>query len=143
MKVLIINGPNINLIGKREPEIYGSITYKKLTETLMKKASELNIELEIFQSNHEGGIIDKIHKAKGNTELIIGNFGAYTHTSIAIRDALMGVNIPFIEVHISNVFERESFRHKSYFSDIAIGIITGFGINSYILALIAARDYLS
>ena len=109
----------------------------------MKKASELNIELEIFQSNHEGGIIDKIHKAKGNTELIIGNFGAYTHTSIAIRDALMGVNIPFIEVHISNVFERESFRHKSYFSDIAIGIITGFGINSYILALIAARDYLS
>lgn len=143
MKVLIINGPNINLIGKREPEIYGSINYEKLTETLMKKASELNIELEIFQSNHEGGIIDKIHKAKGNTELIIGNFGAYTHTSIAIRDALMGVNIPFIEVHISNVFERESFRHKSYFSDIAIGIITGFGINSYILALIAARDYLS
>ncbi len=143
MKVLIINGPNINLIGKREPEIYGSINYEKLTEILMKKSSALGLELEIFQSNHEGGIIDKIHKAKGNTELIIGNFGAYTHTSIAIRDALMGVNIPFIEVHISNVFERESFRHKSYFSDIAIGIITGFGINSYILALIAARDYLS
>ncbi len=143
MKVLIINGPNINLIGKREPEIYGSINYEKLTEILMKKSSALGLELEIFQSNHEGGIIDKIHKAKGNTELIIGNFGAYTHTSIAIRDALMGVNIPFIEVHISNVFERESFRHKSYFSDIAIGIITGFGINSYILALIAARDYQS
>ena len=143
MKVLIINGPNINLIGKREPEIYGNITYEKLTEILMKKASDLRLELEIFQSNHEGDIIDKIQKTEGNADFIIGNFGAYTHTGIAIRDALLGVKIPFIEVHVSNVFKRENFRHKSYFSDIAVGTITGFGINSYILALNAARDYLS
>ncbi len=141
-RVLIINGPNINLLGRREPEIYGGISYSKLCDILKKEGNNLGFKLEIFQSNSEGAIIDKIHSAYGNIDIIIGNFGAYTHTSIAIRDAILSVNIPFIEVHLSNIFAREEFRKKSYFSDIAAGIISGFGVNSYILALYAAKELL-
>ena len=141
--VLVINGPNINLLGKREPSIYGSATYEDLCKDLMRDAKEKNLSLEIFQSNHEGEIVDKIQEASENTDLIIINAGAYTHTSVAIRDALAAVSIPIIEVHISNIYKRENFRHHSYLSEIVSGIIAGFGTNSYFLALNAASRMLS
>ncbi len=142
-KILILNGPNINLIGFREPEIYGSENYEKLCKRLKDTGEELNFYIEIFQSNSEGELIDKIHASNSKIDLIIANFGAYTHTSIALRDALLAVKIPLIEVHITNIFSREDFRKKSYFSDISLGIISGFGTYSYILALYAAKDILS
>ena len=141
LRILILNGANINFLGKREPDIYGGTTYTKLSEEIIKKAEELNISVEIFQSNSEGELIDKIQSSFGKTDFIIVNPGAYTHTSIALRDAFLSVKIPFIEVHISNIFKREAFRHKSYFSDISVGTITGFGTYSYILALYAAKNY--
>jgi len=141
VKFLILNGPNINLIGDREPEVYGKVDYNTLIEIIKKECNKLNIEYEIFQSNSEGELIDKIHECK-NFDLIIANLGAYTHTSIAIRDAILGVNVPVIEVHLSNIFKREKFRHKSLISDIAVGIITGFGHYSYILAINAGYNHL-
>ncbi len=141
MKVLILNGPNINFIGKREPEIYGSVDYYGLCSMLKEEASKIDIELEIFQSNIEGELINKLQSVYQKVDFIIANLGAYTHTSIALRDALLAVNIPFIEIHISNVFKREKFRHKSLFSDIAIGVIAGIGIYGYIAALHAAKNY--
>ena len=141
MRILILNGANINFLGRREPDIYGGATYAELSEEIIKKAEELNINVEIFQSNSEGELIDKIQSSFENTDFIIANLGAYTHTSIALRDAFLSVKIPFIEVHISNIFKREKFRHKSYFSDIAVGNIAGFGTYSYILALYAAKNY--
>ena len=136
--ILLVNGPNINLIGKREASIYGNTSYEELSSGLMKSAKERSINLEIYQSNHEGEIVDKIQSASGKIDVIIINAGAYTHTSVAIRDALAAVSIPAIEVHISNIYKREEFRHHSYLSEIAVGIIAGFGINSYYLALDAA-----
>lgn len=133
MKLLIINGPNINLLGHREVSIYGKLNYATLIEELSNYAKRENIDIEFFQSNIEGEIVTKIQKAIHDG--IILNAAAFTHTSIAIRDALLAVKIPFIEVHISNVFSREAFRHKSYLSDIAIGVVAGFGIYSYILAM--------
>ena len=141
-KVVILNGPNINLIGKREPEIYGNLNYNEICKKIAKVAKDLNFDIEIFQSNNEGFLIDKIHLLENNCDFIICNFGAYTHTSIALRDALLSVKIPFIEVHLSNIFSREEFRRKSYFSDIAAGVISGFGANSYILALYAIKEIL-
>ncbi|MDH5543055.1 MAG: type II 3-dehydroquinate dehydratase [Nitrospinota bacterium] len=141
--VLVINGPNINLLGKREPSIYGSATYEDLCKDLLRDAKEKNLGLEIYQSNHEGEIVDKIQEASEKTDLIIINAGAYTHTSVAIRDALAAVSIPIIEVHISNIYKRENFRHHSYLSEIVSGIIAGFGTNSYFLALNAASRMLS
>jgi len=134
MKINLINGPNLNLLGKREPEKYGNFSLDDVINTLNKKAKDNNIKLLHFQSNHEGEIIDYIHKKCSDSNYVLINPGAFTHTSIAIRDALLGVNAKIIEIHISNIYKRETFRHKSYISDIAIGSIIGLGLNSYILA---------
>jgi 3-dehydroquinate dehydratase-2 len=141
-KILILNGPNINLIGKREPDIYGKVSYNDLCRKLEDTGKDIGFYVEIFQSNSEGALIDKIHNSLNKVDFIIANFGAYTHTSIALRDALLAVKIPFVEVHLSNIFAREDFRKNSFFSDISLGIISGFGINSYILALYAAKELL-
>lgn len=135
MKIAIINGPNLNLLGKREPEIYGNQTFEQFFYNLQKKYTE--IELIYFQSNIEGEIINKIHEIGFDFDGIILNAGAYTHTSIAIADAIKSVQSPVIEVHISNTFARETFRHQSYISPVSSGIILGFGIKSYELALLS------
>ena len=135
MNILIINGPNLNLLGLREPNIYGAKTLSDINKHLDQIAIQLNITIAHFQSNHEGAIVDKIHEARNNVDYIIINAGALTHTSVAIRDALIGVAIPFVEVHISNVHARESFRHHSYLSDKAVGVIVGLGTFGYQAAL--------
>ena len=142
MDILLINGPNLNLLGTREPEIYGSKTLSQIESELLEVAGRNKINLECFQSNHEGEIVDKIQLSIEKTKGILINAGAFTHTSIAIRDALVGSNIPFIELHISNIFKREDFRKESYLTDKALGIISGFGINSYYLALDAIITHL-
>ena len=136
MKILLINGPNINMLGIREKNIYGNVDYENLCEILREKSKELSIELEIVQSNIEGEIINFIHEAYEKYDGIIINPGAYTHYSIAIYDALKSVNIPTVEVHISNVHAREEFRTKSVTAPACIGQISGFGVDSYILAMI-------
>lgn len=133
MKILILNGPNLNLLGKREPEIYGSLTFEEYFKTLQKKYA--NIELHYYQSNIEGEIIDKLHEVGFNFDGVILNAGAYTHTSVAIGDAIKGIETPVIEVHISNVHSREDFRHISYITPVVKGVIAGFGLQSYDLAL--------
>lgn len=133
MKILIINGPNLNLLGKREPEIYGSQTFEQYFEEL--KAKYPIIELSYFQSNSEGALIDKLHETGFSFDGIILNGGAYTHTSIAIADAIAAIKTPVVEVHISNVYAREEFRHHSYFSRNCKGVIVGLGIDGYRLAL--------
>lgn len=134
--VLLLNGPNLNLLGQRELEKYGSKSLSKVVNEVRKLADDFDINLEDFQSNGEGELIDRIHKAKNDAvDYIIFNPGAYTHTSIALRDAMLGVSIPFIEVHISNIYQREKFRKKSYFTDIAVGSIVGFGSYGYLLAM--------
>ncbi len=136
MKIAVIHGPNLNLLGLREPSIYGKETLKDINEQLSNKALVLGCEIEFFQSNSEGEIVDYVQLLKErNFDGLILNAAAYTHTSIAIRDALLAIGIPFIEVHISNVFKRESFRHKSYLSNIAVGVISGFGYMGYEYAL--------
>lgn len=139
--LLIINGPNLNLLGTREPQKYGTATLADIEQAGRTLAGELNCETAWFQSNHEGAIIDRIHQAKTDeVDHIIINAGAFTHSSIAIRDALLAVSIPCTEVHLSNVHARESFRHHSYLSDIAAGVIMGFGAQSYQLAIRAAAQ---
>ena len=134
--ILILNGPNLNLLGTREPEIYGSETLEDIGKRLIQKATSANCQADTFQSNAEFELIDRIHSARDEqVGFIIFNPGAFTHTSIAIRDALLGVSIPFVEVHLSNVHKREEFRHKSYFSDIAEGVICGLGSFGYDAAL--------
>ena len=135
MKILVIHGPNLNLLGIRELDVYGSVTMEEINQDLEKKALENNVELEAFQSNAEHEIVSKLQESINIVSYIIINPGALTHTSIAIRDALLGISIPFYEVHISNIFAREEFRHKSFFSDIANGLICGLGIQGYHLAL--------
>lgn len=136
LDVMIINGPNLNLVGNREVFTYGNINIEQFNNKLIEFASSQNIKLEIFQSNSEEKIINKIQElTESNCKYIIANLAAYTHTSIAIRDALIAINIPIIEVHISNVFKREPFRHNSYISDIVNGIIIGFGLDGYTIAL--------
>ena len=142
MDILLINGPNLNLLGTREPEIYGSKTLSQVESELLEVADKNKINLECFQSNHEGEIVDKIQNSIKKVKGILINAGAFTHTSISIRDALVGSNIPFIELHISNIFKREDFRKDSYLTDKALGIISGFGINSYFLALDAIITHL-
>jgi len=135
-KLLLINGPNLNLLGTREPGIYGHMTLADIEKALKNIAFTDGFELMTFQSNQEGALIDRVHKAK--TEDIAGiviNPAGYTHTSVALRDALAGVAIPFIEVHLSNIYKRESFRHNSYFSDLAEGVICGLGWQGYVYAL--------
>ena len=135
MKILVIHGPNLNLLGVREPEVYGSVTMEEINESLEEKASSHNIDVEAFQSNAEHEIVTKLQDSLNQVDFIIINPGALTHTSIAIRDSLLGIGVPFYEVHISNIFAREEFRHKSYFSDIADGVICGLGTQGYDLAL--------
>jgi 3-dehydroquinate dehydratase-2 len=141
--ILIINGPNLNLLGQREPEIYGTDTLDDVIERCTGIANKNQVNIEAFQSNHEGQLIDRIHQAgQQPVDWIIINPAAFTHTSVALRDALAGVAIPFIELHISNVHSRESFRHHSYLSDIAQGVICGLGIKGYELATQAVIDQL-
>ena len=135
MKILVIHGPNLNLLGVREPEVYGSVTMEEINEGLKEKARSYNIDLEAFQSNAEHEIVTKLQDSMNHIDFILINPGALTHTSIAIRDSLLGIGVPFYEVHISNIFAREEFRHKSYFSDIANGVICGLGTQGYDLAL--------
>ena len=138
-KILVLNGPNLNLLGTREPEVYGKLTLGDIEARLKKMAADSRHSLEFMQSNAETSLIDRIHAARAEgVQFIIINPAAFTHTSVALRDALLAVAIPFIEVHLSNVHARESFRHHSYFSDIAIGTIVGLGAQGYELALQAA-----
>ena len=143
MDLLLINGPNINLLGKREPSLYGSQTLEEIQEDLVLLARELDAKLKFFQSNSEGEMIDCIQKSIGLIDGILINAGAYTHTSIALRDALLGVDIPYVEVHLSNIYSREEFRHQSFLSDKALGLICGFGAISYQLALRGIVSYLN
>lgn len=133
--ILLINGPNLNLLGLREPQIYGSATLQDVENTCRDLATQHGVQLESFQSNHEGHLIDRIHEARTKVDVIIINPAAFTHTSVALRDALLGVAIPFIEVHISNVHARESWRHHSYFSDKAAACIIGLGTFGYEVAV--------
>ncbi len=140
--ILVLNGPNLNLLGKREPGLYGSDTLDAINKRLQTQAENAGSSLECFQSNHEGALVDRIHQAsQDGTRFIVINPAAFTHTSVALRDALLGVSIPFIEVHLSNVHAREAFRQHSYLSDKAVGVITGLGALGYELALTyALRD---
>ena len=142
MNILLINGPNLNLLGTREPEIYGNQTLDQIENELIQIAKQNGFKLECFQSNHEGKLVDKIQASIGNINGILINAGALTHTSVSLRDALVGSNIPFIELHISNIFNREGFRKKSFLTDKAIGIISGFGVYSYFLSLEAMINFL-
>ena len=142
MRILVLHGPNLNLLGKREPEVYGSNTLEDINRALVEQADYLNATIDCFQSNYEGGLIDKIHAAVGNRDGILINPGGYTHTSVALRDALSGVNIPTVEVHLSNIYRREEFRHHSYIAPIAVGQVSGFGADSYRLGLEALVHYL-
>lgn len=135
MNVLLLNGPNLNLLGTREPQIYGATTLADVEAMLAADAAAAGVGLECFQSNHEGALIDRIHAARGRVDWIVINPGGLTHTSVALRDALAGVAIPFVEVHISNVHKREPFRHHSYLSDVAEGVIAGLGVYGYRAAL--------
>lgn len=136
MSILVLNGPNLNLLGTREPQVYGSTTLEQITSELRALGEAAGVAVQSFQSNHEGALVDRIQAARlDGSEFIIINPGAYTHTSVAIRDALAGVAIPFVEVHISNVHRRETFRHHSYLSDVAEAVMAGFGVHGYGLAL--------
>lgn len=143
MHILVINGPNLNLLGQREPERYGTQTLADITASLDKLASELGLSLSHFQSNAEHELIAAIQAARNRADFILMNAAAYTHTSIALRDALLAIQIPFIEVHLSNVYARESFRQQSYLTDIAVGIIAGLGPVGYECALRAAHHRLT
>jgi len=143
VRVLLLNGPNLNLLGSREPGLYGASTLADIEAALQRQAADLGVELSCFQSNHEGALVDRIHAARGLADGILINAGAYTHTSIALRDALLGVAIPFVELHLSNTHAREPFRHHSYLADKAIGVICGFGPGSYGLALQGLVQHLS
>ena len=143
MKILLLNGPNLNLLGTREPAIYGATTLADVEAMCAREGEALGLEVDAFQSNHEGQLIDRIHAARGEgVRFIVINPGGFTHSSVALRDALAGVAIPFIEVHISNVHRREDFRHHSYLSGIAEGVIVGLGTIGYRLALQAAAQKL-
>jgi len=135
LNILVMHGPNLNLLGTREPEHYGSQNLAGINQALVSLGDELGCSVSTFQSNHEGELVDRIHQAAGQVDGIVINPAAYTHTSVALRDALLGCHIPFIEVHLSNVHRREEFRHRSLLVDIATGVIAGFGPDSYSLAL--------
>ena len=141
-KIIILNGPNLNLLGEREKEKYGNVTLKDIEDSCKKFASKNNIDLSIYQSNIEGEIVDKIQNARNDQHGLIINAGGYTHTSVAIHDALKILKIPIIELHITNIYNREKFRHKSLISSIATGILCGFGTEGYIMALQATKKIL-
>ena len=134
-KILVMNGPNLNLLGTREPEIYGSLTLADIHERLRQRANEADLDIEFMQSNHEGVLVDAIQRARRTVDYIILNAGAFTHYSIALRDAIAAVNVPVIEVHLSNIHQREEFRHKSVIAPVVLGQIAGFGAESYMAAL--------
>ncbi len=138
MRILILHGPNLNMLGLREPEIYGTTTLADVNARIAALAQELGVEIETFQSNHEGELVDKIQAARGQCDALMINAGAYTHTSVALLDAILSVELPTIEVHLSNLYKREAFRHHSYIARAAVGQICGFGVDSYLLGLRAA-----
>jgi 3-dehydroquinate dehydratase-2 len=140
MRVLVLNGPNLNLLGQREPHLYGSTTWPEIENRLRQLAAELGAEIECRQSNREGELVDWIHGARGHFDALLFNAGAYTHTSIALRDAIAAVGLPTVEVHLSNVHAREEFRRHSMLAPVCRGVISGFGALSYLLALRAAID---
>ncbi|BAY92424.1 MULTISPECIES: type II 3-dehydroquinate dehydratase [unclassified Tolypothrix] len=142
LSILVLHGPNLNLLGQREPGIYGSLTLAEINRLLVEEGKKLQVEVFPMQSNHEGVLVDTIHQALGKHQGILINAGAYTHTSVALRDALAGVNLPTVEVHLSNIYRREEFRHHSYIAPIAIGQISGFGVQSYLLGLQALVHHL-
>ena len=141
-RILVLHGPNLNLLGTREPGIYGSLTLEKINSLLEQEATKLNVGIAFLQSNHEGELVDAIQQALGKYQGIVINPAAYTHTSVALRDALAAVQLPTVEVHLSNIHQREPFRHHSYIAPIAIGQVSGFGAYSYHLGLLALVNYL-
>ena len=143
LRVLVVHGPNLNLLGTREPEIYGETTLHEIDDRLASEAKEWGAEVETFQSNHEGALVDRIQDASGWADGILINAGALTHTSVALRDVLAATDLPVVEVHLSNVHARESFRHHSYLSAVATGVIVGFGPDSYVLGLRGLLDSLT
>ena len=143
-RLLVLHGPNLNLLGTREPEVYGRVTLEQIDQALVARAQEAGVELLTFQSNHEGHLVDRVQAARAEAvEFVLINPAAYTHTSVALRDALAGVGIPFVEIHLSNVHRRETFRHHSYFSDLAEGVICGLGWKGYLYALEFALERLA
>ncbi len=139
-KILVIHGPNLNILGKRETDVYGHITLEEINKQIGKLADELGVSVDYFQSNSEGELVSEIQKTMGNYEALVINPGAYTHTSIALRDAVAGAGTPTVEVHLSNIYQREDFRKKSMLADVAVGQITGFRVDSYLLGLRAAAN---
>lgn len=138
VRILVLNGPNLNSLGTREPEIYGKETLADIERRLHELAAELDAQVEAFQSNHEGALLDRVHAARGQVDAMIVNAAALTHTSIALRDAVLATDVPVVEVHLSNIHKRESFRHRSLLADVVAGQILGFGGDSYLLGLRAA-----
>ena len=142
-RILLLNGPNLNMLGAREPKHYGSISLTSIEEKIQTLATQHNVKVECFQTNSEEKLINKIHESFQQVDFILINPAAYTHTSVALRDALLAVSIPFVEIHLSNVHKREPFRHHSYFSDVAEGVICGLGAKGYEFAFLFAIDYLA
>lgn len=138
MRILVLHGPNLNMLGRRQPEIYGTTTLDDVNARLADLARELGVEVETFQSNHEGALVDRIQAARGQYDALLINAGALTHTSVALLDAILSAEVPTIEVHLSNLYRREEFRHHSYIARAAVGQICGFGVDSYLLGLRAA-----
>jgi 3-dehydroquinate dehydratase-2 len=142
VRIAVVHGPNLNLLGRREPEVYGHGTLDDVDAAVAALAGHLEAEVEFYQSNSEGALVSFVQEAGARSDGFLVNAGAYTHTSVALRDALLGVARPYVEVHLSNVFAREGFRHRSYLADRALGVVTGFGVDSYLLALRALVGHL-